>query len=94
MSKTETSAWRSKHSIPGVQIDLVISRNDGIINLCEMKYTGKPFKIDAAYDLALMQKRETFREETATKRRFNTKRLLISSFVLIPHIICDTLFLR
>jgi len=65
---TEISAWRSKYSTPGVQIDLVISRNDGIINLCEMKYTGKPFKLDAAYDLALMQKRETFREETATKK--------------------------
>ena len=65
---TEMSAWRSKHSIPGVQIDLVISRNDGIINLCEMKYTGKPFKIDSTYDLSLMQKRETFREETATKK--------------------------
>ena len=51
-----------------MQIDLVISRNDSIINLCEMKYTGKPFKLDAAYDSALMQKRETFREETATKK--------------------------
>jgi len=65
---TAISAWRSKYSTPGVQIDLVISRNDGIINLCEMKYTGKPYKIDAAYDLALMQKRESFREETATKK--------------------------
>ena len=33
-----------------------------------MKYTGKPFKLDAAYDLILMRKRETFREETATKK--------------------------
>ena len=65
---TEISAWRSKHSAPGVQIDLIINRNDGIINLCEMKYTGKPFKIDSAYDMELMRKRETFREETATKK--------------------------
>ena len=65
---TEVSAWRSKHSVPEVQIDLVIDRDDGIINLCEMKFTGKAFRIDAAYDLALMQKRETFREETATKK--------------------------
>jgi predicted transcriptional regulator len=65
---TEVSAWRSKNSSPEVQIDLIISRNDGIINICEMKYTGKPFKLDAAYDLALMQKRETFLEETATNK--------------------------
>ena len=65
---TEVSAWRSKYSAPGVQIDLIISRNDGIINLCEMKYTGKPFNLDAGYDMALMQKRETFREETAVNK--------------------------
>ena len=65
---TDISAWRSKYSAHRVQIDLIINRNDGIINLCEMKYSGKPFKIDATYDLALMQKRETFREETAVKK--------------------------
>ena len=65
---TEVFAWRSKHAVPGVQIDLIINRNDGIINLCEMKYTSKPFLIDAAYDLDLMRKREIFREETATKK--------------------------
>jgi len=65
---TEISAWRSRHSAPQAQIDLIINRNDGIINLCEMKYTGKPFKLDSAYDMALMQKREIFREETETKK--------------------------
>jgi len=33
-----------------------------------MKFTGKPFVIDAAYDTALLQKRESFREETATRK--------------------------
>ena len=65
---TEISVWRSRHATPGVQIDLIINRNDGIINICEMKYTGKPFKLDSAYDMALMQKREIFREETAVKK--------------------------
>ena len=65
---TEESAWRSKHTTPGVHIDLVINRNDGIINLCEIKYTGRPFKVDSTYDMALMHKRETFRAETATKK--------------------------
>jgi AAA+ ATPase superfamily predicted ATPase len=65
---TETSAWRSKYSVPAVQIDLVISRDDGIINLCEMKFTEKPFNIDAGYDNELIIKRETFREETGTRK--------------------------
>ena len=79
---TEVSAWRSKHSVPEVQIDLLISRNDNIINLCEMKFTGKPFQIDAAYDMALMQKRETFREETATKKALHI--VMVTSNGLSP----------
>lgn len=31
-------AWRSEESSPGAQIDLLIERKDGVINLCEMKY--------------------------------------------------------
>ena len=63
---TNVSAWRSKYSVPAKQIDLVISRDDGVINLCEMKFTIEPFKIDAAYDDMLLMKREVFREETET----------------------------
>jgi len=66
--RTEISAWRSIHADPGVQIDLVVNREDGIINLCEMKFTAKPFDIDAKYDNELMIKRETFRDETKTKK--------------------------
>jgi hypothetical protein len=61
---TNVSAWRSKYSVPAKQIDLVISRDDGVINLCEMKFTIEAFKIDAAYDNVLLLKREVFREET------------------------------
>jgi AAA+ ATPase superfamily predicted ATPase len=65
---TDISAWRSKQSKPGAQIDLIISRDDGIINLCEMKFTEKPFAIDEKYDKELMLKRETFRDETKTNK--------------------------
>ena len=30
----------------GAQIDLVIDRDDRIVNLCEIKYTTDPFEID------------------------------------------------
>ena len=53
---------------PGAQIDLLIDRSDGIINLCEMKYTKSPFIIDAAYDNALQSKKAIFAMVTHTKK--------------------------
>ena len=51
----------------GVQIDLVIERNDRVTNLCEMKYTATPFEITDEYDQRLRTKRETFISETGTE---------------------------
>jgi DNA-binding MarR family transcriptional regulator len=65
---TDISAWRSKYADPAVQIDLIINRADGIINLCEMKFSEKSFAIDEGYDRALMVKRETFRDETKSRK--------------------------
>ena len=58
--------WRSSKSNPGVQVDLIIKRDDNIIDLCESKFTTKPFAVDAGYDAGLLYKRETFCEETGT----------------------------
>jgi AAA+ ATPase superfamily predicted ATPase len=69
---TEVSAWRSTESASGAQIDLVINRDDGIVDLCEAKFTEKPFTVDAAYDQKLFDKREIFREETRTKKALHT----------------------
>ena len=52
----------------GAQIDLLIDRNDGVINLCEMKYTQSPFKIDATYDAMLQNKKMRFVEATGTQK--------------------------
>ncbi|MDR1713367.1 MAG: hypothetical protein LBR39_04360 [Coriobacteriales bacterium] len=65
---TQVSAWRSKHSKPAAQIDLIISRADNIIDLCEAKYTRRPFAIDAACNQLLTDRMETFREETGTDK--------------------------
>jgi hypothetical protein len=65
-----------------------------------MKYTGKPFKIDAKFDSELMQKREMFREETATKKALHIT--MVTSNGLAPdsysgmiqsQILLDDLFL-
>ena len=52
----------------GAQIDLLIDRNDGVINLCEMKYTKVPFQIDASYEANLLNKRTRFIEATQTRK--------------------------
>ena len=51
---------------PGAQIDLLIDRNDGVINLCEIKFTNSPFKIDSKYEQVLQNKRSRFIEATGT----------------------------
>lgn len=50
------------------QVDLVIDRRDHVINLCEMKFSIKPFAIDKAYADELRNKIGLFREATATKK--------------------------
>ena len=52
----------------GTQIDLLIDRSDDVINLCEMKFTKAPFKIDANYDADLQNKRARFVERTHTQK--------------------------
>lgn len=61
-------AWRSTDSDPGAQIDLVIDRADGIVNLCEMKFTDGPFAISKAYAQSLRNKRVAFVRETGTRK--------------------------
>ena len=64
----DASSWRSTSSDPGAQIDLVVDRTDGIINLCEMKYCREPYEITKSYDAALRHKVAAFRSETGTRK--------------------------
>jgi AAA+ ATPase superfamily predicted ATPase len=63
-----TSGWRSKEAETGAQIDLLIDRNDNIINLCEMKYSNKEFVITKKQDENLRNKLGAFIEETHTRK--------------------------
>ena len=69
---TSTMSWRSKTQKPGVQIDLLISRRDGVINLCEMKYLKHPYEIGKAEAAALDRKRTTFLMETGARSAIHT----------------------
>lgn len=52
----------------GVQIDLLIDRNDGVINLCEMKYAQDKYAIDREEDERLRDRMAMFVRETGTKK--------------------------
>jgi AAA+ ATPase superfamily predicted ATPase len=65
---TEAFTWRSNEYSPGAQIDLLIDRRDGVINLCEMKYSLNPFTISMKYDQELQQKRMALLGETGTRK--------------------------
>ena len=66
---TYSAAWRSHGTEnTGAQIDLLIDRNDGIINLCEMKFTNAEFVIDKKTDENLRNKKYIFTAETKTRK--------------------------
>jgi len=65
---TEISTWRSRKSSPGAQIDMVIDRKDRVINLCEIKFSVKPFTVSKSYAENLRNKVMAFRMETGTKK--------------------------
>ena len=65
---THSASWRSLKSSPGAQIDLLIDRNDKVINICEMKYAKDEFTIDKKYAESLRNKREAFVRETKARK--------------------------
>lgn len=80
--ETACFPWASSSSSPGAQVDLVIERRDCVTDLCEMKYTDKPFVIDADYERRLLQKRAVFREESGTRNAVHI--VLVSANGLAP----------
>jgi AAA+ ATPase superfamily predicted ATPase len=65
---THSASWRSLTSQPGAQIDLLIDRNDSVINICEMKYAKDEFPIDKKYAESLCNKRDVFIGESKTRK--------------------------
>lgn len=69
----KTGAWRyippKKSEKSGAQIDLLFDRADGIITICEIKYSESVFKIDKRYAMDLCRKIEVFQDETKTQKQ-------------------------
>jgi uncharacterized protein len=82
---SETAIWKSRgnSSKDAAQIDLVISRRDNCINLCEIKFYENTFSVEKKYAVALLQKKHIFQQETKTKKHLFIT--LISSTGLQPN---------
>jgi hypothetical protein len=77
---TSVSSWRGKGDDAGAQVDLIIDRDDNIINLCEIKYSSGQFQIDKKQDESLRNKRTAFINSTHTRKAAQTT--MITTFGL------------
>ncbi|MCB0648007.1 MAG: AAA family ATPase [Saprospiraceae bacterium] len=67
---SEISAWSTSGSevSSGAQIDMIIDREDNVINICEIKFSNAPFAITKEYALNLRNKMHSF-QQTLTRRK-------------------------
>ncbi|MEL6924249.1 MAG: ATP-binding protein, partial [Bacteroidota bacterium] len=77
---SETSVYRSNKTeeVDGAQIDIVIDRNDQIINLLELKFYNTELIINAAFAKSLRQRMAIFQHNTNTKKQLSW--VLLSTF--------------
>jgi len=71
---TSHSTWRNTdtETKQTTQIDLVIDRNDQVINLCEMKYSKDKYVITKEYNDTLRRRYALFTDETKTRKTVHT----------------------
>ena len=67
---TEESSWvhRGSKNNDGAQIDLLIDRDDQVINILEIKYSEHEFSITKSYARDLERKIRVFQQYTKTKK--------------------------
>lgn len=82
---TNSYSWRyvsENPDEPGAQIDLLIDRNDGIINLCEMKFCNSEYVIDADADAVMRRKKDLFKRVSRTRKAVHAT--YVTTFGLKP----------
>jgi hypothetical protein len=80
---TEFYSWRSKTSTPAAQIDIVIDRADGIVTICEVKYSKAEYTLPKDEYEKIMNRVEAFVTETKCKK--GTQVVIITTKGMKPH---------
>ena len=52
----------------GAQIELVIERDDNVIDICEVKYTKEKYTVDSTYNEVIQNKKARFIQELQTSK--------------------------
>lgn len=81
---------KGTEELPGTQIDLLIDRNDGAINLFEIKFYVDPFTVTKTYTDTLRQKRVIFKTVTKTKKQIFY--VLIAAQGVVPNAHSQAIF--
>ncbi len=88
---TNVYSWKQKTDdatgTSGVQIDLLIDRNDQVINLCEMKFSKAEYTITKDYEMALRRKLETFRIGTNCRKAIHLT--MVTTYGLLHNTYAD-----
>ena len=82
----EYFAWSvpENESYPAMQIDMIIDRADGIVNICEMKFTNSPFSISPVYLAEMNLRRSRYQQEVAPKKGVQLTMVASSGLVKNP----------
>lgn len=82
---TKAYSWRKLGGESnGAQIDLIIERADRVINICEMKFSEKPYSITKAYADNLRMKMAVFAEATRTRK--SLAMTMVTTYGVLPGI--------
>ena len=71
-------AWRSARKSGGAQIDLLIDRKDGVVNVCEVKFVTGEFSIGAKYAHELENKLSVLKDETQSEKSLHLTMITVS----------------
>ena len=82
-SEASTFSSKGKADLPGFQIDLLIDRNDYVINLCEIKFYNTDYIFTKKYAQELRLKMSLFKALSKTKKQIFLT--MITTFPIIPN---------
>jgi len=96
---TSAYSWRGEYEGNGAQIDLIIDRNDNVINLCEIKFLSRPYQIDKKYHESMRNKSAAFVNSTRTRKAVQTTMITTYGLVrndysaeIVSEVVLDDLF--
>ncbi|MCF0172161.1 MAG: hypothetical protein HUJ91_00225 [Bacteroidales bacterium] len=66
MISTDCYSWRSAEN--AAQIDLVVERADGMMNICEIKYSDSPYVLTKSEFGKILNRKAVFLSETGINK--------------------------